>query len=45
MLIPIADHLAETLYRRRSAMFIQKHYNDMFPVISLIEDRKTMLKQ
>nr|MBQ4319831.1 SPASM domain-containing protein [Clostridia bacterium] len=45
MLIPIADHLAETLYRRRSAMFIQKHYNDMFPVISLIEDRKTILKQ
>nr|MBQ4320043.1 SPASM domain-containing protein [Clostridia bacterium] len=40
MLIPIADRLAETLYRRRSAMFIQKQYNGMFPMISLIEDRK-----
>jgi len=38
MLIPIADRLAETLFRRRSGMFLQKHYNDMFPLLSLIED-------
>jgi len=40
MLVPIADRLAETLYRRRSPMFIQKQYNGMFPLISMIEDRK-----
>lgn len=44
MLIPIADRLAETLFRRRSAMFIQKHYNDMFPLMSLIEDKIRIMK-
>lgn len=39
ILIPIADRLAESLYRDRSAMFIQKQYNDMFPIISLTEDK------
>lgn len=38
LLLPIADRLAEKLYRKRNAMFVQKHYNDMFPVLSLIED-------
>ncbi|MCX7747045.1 MAG: SPASM domain-containing protein [Clostridia bacterium] len=38
VLIPIADRLAEKLYKRRNAMFIQKHYNKMYPVISLVED-------
>jgi len=38
ILLPIADKLAEKLYKRRSAIFIQKHYNDMFPLLSLIED-------
>lgn len=40
ILLPIADRLAERLYRKRSAMFIQKQYNDMFPLLSLIEDQK-----
>lgn len=40
MLLPIADRLAERLYKRKSAMFIQKHYNDMYPMLSLIEDRE-----
>lgn len=40
LLIPIADKLAEKLYKKKSAMFIQKHYNAMFPMLSLIEDRK-----
>jgi uncharacterized protein len=40
LLLPIADRLAERLYKRRSALFIQKHYNDMYPLISAIEDRK-----
>jgi uncharacterized protein len=36
--LPIADGLAERLYKRRSAMFVQKHYNELFPLISLVED-------
>lgn len=40
ILMPIADRLAEKLYRKRSPMFIQKHYNDMYPLLSLIEDKK-----
>lgn len=38
MLLPIADRLAHRLFKKRSAMFIQKHYNDVFPIISMIED-------
>ncbi len=38
MLLPIADALAERLYKKRNAMFIQKQYNDMYPLLSLIED-------
>ncbi|HEY9059032.1 MAG TPA: radical SAM protein [Pseudobacteroides sp.] len=39
IVMPVADRLAERLYKKRSEMFIQKHYNDMFPLISLIEDK------
>ena len=39
VVMPIADALAAKLYKKRSAMFIQKHYNEMFPLISLVEDR------
>ena len=39
ILTPIADFVAETLYRKRSALFIQKQYNDMFPLLSLAEDK------
>jgi len=39
ILLPIADKLAEKLFKKRNAMFIQKHYNDMFPLLSLIEDK------
>ncbi|WP_406766638.1 radical SAM protein [Candidatus Clostridium radicumherbarum] len=42
-LIPIADKLAERLYKKRNALFIQKHYNEMFPMLSIIED-KTAVK-
>ena len=37
--MPIADRLAEELYNKRSEMFIQKHYNDLFPLVSLVEDK------
>ncbi|MDP4183246.1 MAG: radical SAM protein, partial [Bacillota bacterium] len=39
IVMPIADKLAEKLFKKRNAMFIQKHYNDVFPLISLIEDK------
>jgi len=39
ILIPIADGLAERLYKEKSALFIQKQYNDMFPLVSLTEDK------
>ncbi|MCL1877230.1 MAG: radical SAM/SPASM domain-containing protein, partial [Defluviitaleaceae bacterium] len=38
IITPIADRAAEKLFAARSAMFIHKHYNSMYPVLSLIED-------
>lgn len=38
ILIPAADRVAERLFKQRSALFVQKHYNDYFPLISLAED-------
>lgn len=38
MLIPIVDQLAEKLYKKRSGAFIQKQYNDMYPILSYMED-------
>ncbi len=38
IVLPIADKLAARLFKERNALFIQKHYNELYPVISLIED-------
>ncbi|MFH0946015.1 MAG: radical SAM protein [Planctomycetota bacterium] len=38
-LMPIVDRLGERLYRKRSSLFIQKHYNAMYPILSLIDDQ------
>jgi uncharacterized protein len=38
MITPIADRTAEILFKERNAMFIHKHYNEMYPVMSLAED-------
>lgn len=38
VIIPIVDKLGEELYKKRSGMFIQKHYNAIYPVLSLIDD-------
>ncbi len=38
MLFPIADRLAERLFKARNPMFIQRHYNPAFPVLSFLED-------
>lgn len=40
IVLPIADRLAERLYKTGSALFIQKHYNDYFPLLSLAEDQE-----
>jgi uncharacterized protein len=39
ILIPIADKVAETLYARRNTEFINKHYNNAYPMLSLLEDQ------
>ena len=33
-----SDRLAEKLYAERNALFIQRHYNPAFPVMSILED-------
>jgi uncharacterized protein len=38
MIVPIADWIGETLWEERAPMFVQKHYNRAFPMLSLIED-------
>jgi uncharacterized protein len=42
MVFPIVDRLANRLFRERYAMFIQRHYNPAFPVLSFMEDISTM---
>jgi len=39
ILTPIVDCAAETLYKENNALFMHKHYNEMYPVMSLMEDR------
>lgn len=39
MLLPIADRVAETLYREQNALFLNKHYNPAYPVVSFLEDQ------
>jgi uncharacterized protein len=39
ILLPIADSIAMKLYKERNALFIHKHYNEFYPVLSLIEDK------
>lgn len=38
MVFPIADRLASRLYRMRDALFLQRHYNPAYPVLSFLED-------
>jgi uncharacterized protein len=39
ILLPIADSIAEKLYKERNSLFIHKQYNEFYPVLSLIEDK------
>ena len=43
ILLPIADSIAEKLYKERNALFIHKHYNEFYPVLSLVEDKSGIL--
>jgi uncharacterized protein len=38
IVLPVADKLATSLFNRRNPMFIQKHYNELYPLVSLVED-------
>jgi uncharacterized protein len=38
MLMPIADRVGRRLYRERNGLFLHKHYNAAYPVLSLLED-------
>jgi uncharacterized protein len=41
MLMPIADRVGKVLYRQRNPLFLHKHYNSAYPVLSLLEDTLT----
>jgi uncharacterized protein len=38
ILIPIADYIGRKLYKKRDPLFLHKHYNAAYPVLSLLED-------
>jgi uncharacterized protein len=38
LLMPIADGAAARLFKKRNALFIHKHYNAAFPIMSVAED-------
>jgi uncharacterized protein len=38
ILIPIVDKLGKRLFKKGASMFIQKHYNAVYPILSMIED-------
>ena len=41
ILLPVADYIAEKLYKERNSLFIHKQYNEFYPVLSLIEDKSS----
>jgi len=38
IVFPIADRLARVLYAERNPLFVHRHYNPLFPVMSFMED-------
>ena len=38
MLVPVVDKLGAELYKAKAAMFIQKQYNTVYPLLSMLED-------
>ena len=43
MLVPIVDALGAELYELRAPMFIQKHYNVAYPLLSMLQDEASRL--
>jgi uncharacterized protein len=39
MTLRCADRVAEKLFHQRSALFVQKQYNPLFPIVSMSEDQ------
>jgi len=39
IVLPIADRVAARLFKQRNALFIQKHYNELYPLVSLAEEQ------
>ena len=39
MLVPIADGVGDTLYREQNLLFLHKHYDPAYPVLSILEDQ------
>ena len=39
IVLDAADRVAERLFGKRNAMFVQKQYNELFPLVSLAEDK------
>jgi uncharacterized protein len=42
MLVPIADRIGETLYHEQNLLFLNKHYNPAYAMLSLIEDQHSL---
>jgi len=42
LITPIADYTAENLYKDNNALFIHKHYNELYSFVSLVEDRNSI---
>jgi uncharacterized protein len=40
VLIPIVDELGNRMYSKKYPLFIQKHYNAVYPILSMIEDMR-----
>jgi uncharacterized protein len=38
LIIPIVDRLGEKLFSQKIPLFIQKHYNAIYPILSLLDD-------
>lgn len=42
MVIPIADRIGETLYKEQNPLFLNKHYNPAYAMLSLVEDQSVL---
>lgn len=38
LIVPIVDRLGEKLFSQKVPLFIQKHYNAVYPILSLLDD-------